>query len=103
MNTKVYVDNLAATTTANDVTEIFSAFGNVADVHIAVECENPKPRGFGFVTMDTPEGARAAIDALDGKQIGTYVLTVRDAYPPEVRPVSPLGRRNPRRQTSHLF
>lgn len=103
MSTKVYIDNLAAATTESDVTNLFSAYGNVADINIAVDCENPKPRGFGFVTMVTPEGARAAIDALNGKEIGTYVLTVRDAWPPEERAGSPTGRRSPRRRASNLF
>ena len=71
MNNKVYVDNLAAVTTERDLMKLFSPYGNVAEVNIAVDRANHKPRGFGFVTMATPEGARAAIQALHGKEIGT--------------------------------
>ncbi|MGD0745888.1 MAG: hypothetical protein ABSA45_12110, partial [Verrucomicrobiota bacterium] len=37
---------------------------------------NGRPRGFGFVNMATSEGARAAIRALHGKEIGTHNLIV---------------------------
>ena len=59
MNTKIYVDNLATATTEHELMNLFSVYGNVADVNIAVDRANHKPRGFGFVTMVTPEGARA--------------------------------------------
>jgi RNA recognition motif-containing protein len=96
MNTKVYVDNLAPVTTEGDLKELFSAYGNVVDVNIAVDHASHKPRGFGFVTMVTPEGARAAIQSLNGKAIGTRTLTVSEAWPGEARASSSNGRRSPR-------
>ena len=98
MNTKVYVDNLTATTTENDLLEVFSRYGNVANVNIPVDRANGRPRGFGFVTMATPEGARAAIRALNGKAIGTCTLTVSEAWPGEERSRSPNAIRNPLRK-----
>ena len=85
MNTKVYVDNLAAATTENELKNLFSAHGNVVDVNIAVDRASHKPRGFGFVTMVTPEGARAAIRALHGKEMGTHNLIVSEAWLHEER------------------
>jgi RNA recognition motif-containing protein len=82
---KVYVDNLAAVTTENDLIDLFSLYGNVAEVNIIVDRVNHKSRGFGFVTMATPEGARAAIQALAGKVVGTQALTVSEAWPNEER------------------
>ncbi len=92
MNTKVYVDNLATVTTERELKELFTAYGNVMDVNIAVDHASHKPRGFGFVTMATPEGARAAIQALNGKAIGTCTLTAS----------SPNGRQNPRAEPAFL-
>jgi len=94
MNTKVYVDNLAAVTTEGDLKELFSAYGNVVDVNIAIDHASHKPRGFGFVTMATPEGARAAIQALNRKAIGTCTLTVCEAWPREAKASSPNGQRS---------
>ena len=85
MKTKVYVDNLAAATTENDLRDLFSPYGNVAEVHVPVHRANGRPRGFGFVTMVTPEGARAAIRALHGKEMGSRALTVSEAWPYEER------------------
>jgi cold-inducible RNA-binding protein len=80
MNRKVYVDNLAAATTENDLKKLFSPYGNVTMVNIAVERIGHKPRGFGFVNMATSEGARAAIRALHGKEIGTHNLIASEAW-----------------------
>ena len=96
MNTKVYVDNLAAVTTERELKELFSAHGNVMDVNIAIDHASHKLRGFGFVTMATPEGAQAAIQALNGKAIGTRTLTVSEAGPHQARASSSNGSRSPR-------
>ncbi|HTQ51162.1 MAG TPA: hypothetical protein VMJ12_10655 [Candidatus Acidoferrales bacterium] len=77
---KVYVDNLAAVTTERELLDLFSSYGNVAEVSIAVDRISRKPRGFGFVTMATSEGARSAIQALNGKAMGTCTLTVSEAW-----------------------
>ena len=91
MNTKVYIDNLATTTTESDLMKLFSVHGNIVDVNIAVDRANHKPRGFGFVTMATPEGAQAAIRALHGKQIGAHNLIVSEAWLHEQRAGAPGG------------
>ncbi|MGB7768539.1 MAG: RNA-binding protein [Verrucomicrobiia bacterium] len=83
MHNKVYVDNLAAVTTERDLTDLFSPYGNVAEVNIMVDRVNHKSRGFGFVTMATSDGARSAIQALAGKAVGTRTLTVSEAWPHE--------------------
>jgi cold-inducible RNA-binding protein len=93
MITKIYVDNLAPDTTKNELMNVFSPYGNVMEVNVAVDHTSQKPRGFGFVTMVTPEGARAAIRALNGKPIGTCTLTASEAWPREERASAPNGRR----------
>ena len=51
-----------------------------------------RPRGFGFVTMSTPEEAQKAIAALNGAELGGRALTVNLARPREERPAGG-GRR----------
>jgi len=102
MNTKVYVDNLAAATTGNDLRNLFSAYGNVAEVNVPIHRTNGRPRGFGFVTMTTPEGARAAIRALHGKEIGTHNLIVSEAWLHEERTSSSGSVGVPGAASSHL-
>lgn len=103
MNNKIYVDNLAETTTERELMDLFSAYGNVVDVNIAVDRTSHKPRGFGFVTMMTPEGTRAAIQGLNGKAMGTNTLSASEAWPDEEHGNSANGRRRPHRQASILF
>jgi cold-inducible RNA-binding protein len=83
MNTKLHIDNLSADTTESDLRELFSAYGNVAAVTVPTNRASGRSRGFGFVTMETPEGARSAIQALNGKVLRTSTLTVSPAWPHE--------------------
>ena len=78
MNTKLYVANIAATTTERDLQNLCSPHGNVAEVHLPLERESGRPRGFAIVTMATPEGARSATLALNGKEVEGRVLTVAE-------------------------
>ena len=80
MHTKLYLGNLAATTTSNDLMDLFSAHGNVVEVNLPAARANG-PRGFASVTMVTPEGARSATQALHGKEVGTHALTVSQVCP----------------------
>jgi len=70
MNAKIYVDNPATATTENDLKRLFSRYGNVTEINILLDHASRRPRGFGFITMATSEGARSAIQALNGKAIG---------------------------------
>jgi cold-inducible RNA-binding protein len=103
MSTKLYVHNLATTTTYNELMDLFSVHGNVTEVNLLVDRTNARPRGFGFVTMATSEGAQVAIQALHRKEIGTHVLTVSKLQPDELRAGSSSGGRSPRRAYSCLY
>jgi RNA recognition motif-containing protein len=91
MNTKVYVENLPAATTRGDLMNLFAPYGNVVDVSIAADHNNLQALGFGFVTMVTSEGARAAIQGLHGKQMATRTLIVTELRPPSLGPVGAQG------------
>jgi len=83
MNTKLYVGNLSFDTTENDLRDMFAAHGPVNEVNLIMDRMSGRSRGFGFVTMATPEGAQAAITALAGKNVGGRELTVNEARPKE--------------------
>ena len=93
MINQLYVDNLAAATTADAVIKLFSKFGGVVAAHIAVDRTDQKLRGFGFVTMATADGARAAIQSLHGQQMGIHALIVRPASAREISGASPKPRK----------
>ena len=85
MNTKLYVGNLSYDTTENDLQDLFSQHGPVSEVSLIQDRATGRPRGFGFVTMATPEGAEAAIRVLNGAQCGGRPLTVNESRPREER------------------
>ena len=85
MNTKLYVGNLSFDTTENDLQDLFSKQGPVTEVNLIQDRATGQPRGFAFVTMATPEGAQAAISALNGIDFGGRPLTVNESRPREER------------------
>jgi len=91
-NSKLFVGNLSFNTTENDLRDTFAAHGNVVEANLMMDRESGRPRGFGFVTMGTPEEAEAAIAALNGKSIDGRALTVNVAKPREERPGGGGGR-----------
>ena len=86
MSTKLFVGNLSFETTENDLQDAFAAFGTVTESNLMMDRTTNRPRGFGFVTMSTPEEAQKAIDGLNGKELGGRALTVNVARPREERP-----------------
>ena len=86
MNSKLFVGNLSFNTTENDLQDAFAAHGTVVETNLMMDRVSGRPRGFGFVTMSSPEEAQKAIDALNGKEIDGRALTVNIARPREERP-----------------
>ncbi|MGA2865113.1 MAG: RNA-binding protein [Verrucomicrobiota bacterium] len=85
MNTKLFVGNLSFNTTENDLQDAFAAHGTVTEANLMVDRASGRPRGFGFVTMGTPEEAQKAIAALNGATVDGRNLTVNEARPKEER------------------
>jgi cold-inducible RNA-binding protein len=85
MNTKLYVGNLPFGTTALDLQQLFSEVGGIASVDLVIDKLTGRSRGFAFVTMDTTEGAQAAIAKLHGRDLSGRQLTVSEARPPAGR------------------
>ena len=86
MSTKLFVGNLSFNTIENDLHDLFAAHGGVIEVNLMVDKFTGRPRGFAFVTMESPEAAEAAIQALHGKNFDGRDLTVNIARPREERP-----------------
>jgi RNA recognition motif-containing protein len=85
MSNKLYVGNLSFETTENDLQDAFAAHGTVVETNLMMDRATGRPRGFGFITMSTPEEAQKAIAALNGSQLGGRALTVNIAKPREER------------------
>ena len=81
----MFVGNISFNTTENDLQDAFAAHGTVLEANLMVDRVSGRPRGFGFVTMSTPEEAQNAINALNGSSVDGRNLTVNEAKPREDR------------------
>ncbi len=81
---KIYVGNLSFNTTQETLEDLFSQFGEVSEVAVVTDRETGRPRGFAFVTMDD-EGAKKAIEELNGNEFEGRSLNVNEAKPREPR------------------
>jgi len=79
--TNIYVGNLPYNTTQADLEKAFGAYGAVSRATIIIDRETGKARGFGFVEMENDPEADAAIEALNGTQLGGRTLVVNKARP----------------------
>jgi RNA recognition motif-containing protein len=85
MATKLYVGNLSFQTTQQDLEELFAQSGQVSSVNLMTDRDTGRSRGFAFVEMSTEEEAKAAIEALDGKELDGRALKVNEARAKEER------------------
>ncbi|MBL8371530.1 MAG: RNA-binding protein [Burkholderiaceae bacterium] len=86
MSNKLYVGNLAYSVRDDDLQQTFSAFGAVQSAKVMMERDTGRSKGFGFVEMGSAAEAQAAIQGLNGKNVGGRDLTVNVARPMEARP-----------------
>jgi len=84
METNIYVGNLPFSASEDQIRQMFETYGQVASVKLINDRETGRPRGFGFVEMDE-EGAKQAIQALNGSDFGGRTMKVNEARPRERR------------------
>ncbi|KAK9165534.1 hypothetical protein Scep_000725 [Stephania cephalantha] len=95
---KLYVVNLPWRLSATDLKNLFGECGSVRDVEI-IKGKDGLNRGYAFVTMESPDEARAAIDKFDSYELSGRIIRVefskslKKPSPPTVVPV--------RKETSH--
>jgi cold-inducible RNA-binding protein len=83
---KIYVGNLSYSTSEEDIRQAFSQHGTVDSADLIMDRGTGRSKGFAFVEMGVDTEARAAIDALNGKDVDGRNLNVNIAKPREERP-----------------
>lgn len=76
--TRLYVGNLTWSATEEDIRQLFEGVGTVEDVALITDRETGRSRGFAFVEMDS-DGAKKAMEELDGHDMGGRNLRVNEA------------------------
>lgn len=77
---KIFVGNLPSDVTEEEVQTLFSEFGKVRSLKLAMDVFTRKCKGFGFIEMEGHE-MRAAIAGLNGKNLRGNMLRVNEEQP----------------------
>lgn len=80
MAMKLYVGGLSYSVKDTDLEALFAEFGTVASAKVITDRDSGQSKGFGFVEMEDAE-AKAAMEALNGKEVSGRSLTVNEARP----------------------
>ena len=75
----IFVGNLSYGTTEDALRTLFEPHGEVSSVKVIKDRETGRARGFAFVEMPNDEEARAAIAAVDGKDLDGRALKADQA------------------------
>ena len=85
MGNRLYVGNLSFTTQTDALRALFATKGEVSDVHVVMDRDSGRPRGFAFVTMGTSAEAQKAIADLNGAMLDNRPLRVNEAEERQAR------------------
>ncbi|MGC6487231.1 MAG: RNA recognition motif domain-containing protein [Planctomycetota bacterium] len=93
MGKRLYIGNLPYDADEDAIRAAFAEHGgSVERVHIPLDRETQRPRGFAFVELATEEQAQQAIAALNGASLGNRTMRVSEAE--ERRPTGGGGARS---------
>ena len=77
----IFVGNLPFRAEQDDVSELFSPFGEVTSCALPLERDTGRKRGFAFVEMADEAAEAKAIDALQGAELMGRPLRINKAEP----------------------
>jgi cold-inducible RNA-binding protein len=83
--TNCYVGNVRYGMTGADLQDLFERQGMAQSPPVIVDLDTGHSKGFGFIEMDNPDEAQAAIDTLNGSEVNGWTLTVKEVRPREKR------------------
>jgi RNA recognition motif-containing protein len=81
----IYVSNLSFNTSDAELSELFSAFGEVSSAKVITDRETGRSRGFGFVEMPSSDEGKAAMSGLNNKEVEGRAMSVSVAKEREER------------------
>ena len=76
---RLFVGNLAYSTTEDRLRQEFERFGNVTSVAVVIDRMSGRSRGFGFVEFSTSEEGQAAMNELNGSSLDGREIVVNEA------------------------
>eukprot|EP00871_Galdieria_phlegrea_P003519 jgi/Galph1/4168/GphlegSOOS_G2846.1 len=90
---RLFIRNLPYSVTDEELTKLFEKYGLLSDVHVCLDAETHRGKGFAFVTFVIPENAGRAMAELDGSIFQGRLLHILPA-------MSPIGNDNREKSSS---
>jgi RNA recognition motif-containing protein len=87
----IFVGNLSYTTTEESIRTLFEPYGEVTSAKIINDRETGRSRGFSFVDMPNDSEGRAAIAALNGRDLDGRSIRVSESEGRPERSSRPSG------------
>ncbi|MCJ7807650.1 MAG: RNA-binding protein [Dehalococcoidia bacterium] len=81
MDIRIYVGNLAKSTTEDEITALFAQEGEVTSVELIKDRNSGLSKGFAFVTMTSQESADKAISKYNAYSLAGNEIKVNIAKP----------------------
>lgn len=78
---KLFIGGLPHNFTEDELTELFSTYGNVVTTKLVLDNYTGRPKGFGFVEMETRGEGHKAMEDLNGKEYKYRKLVCNEAKP----------------------
>ena len=78
---KLFVGNLSFDTTKDTLVNVFSEYGKIEDAALITDRMSGRSKGIAFITFDTEESAKAAMEALNGYELDGREIIVNVARP----------------------
>ncbi len=75
----VFIGNLPFSTQKSELQEAFEKFGSITEIHIPVDRQTGKSRGFAFVTFETEEASQEALN-MNGQDMNGRTIKVHMAH-----------------------
>jgi RNA recognition motif-containing protein len=91
ISTRIFIGNLNYSTTSRELTELLETVGEVVDLYLPTDRATGRPRGFAFAEMASAAEAEAAVDQLDGKELGGRAVRINAAEERRGRGPNPGG------------
>ena len=82
---KLYVGNLAFSTTEGDLSALFSEVGTVQSLRLMTDRDTGQSRGFAFVELSDRSEGEQAISKFNGHMLNGRDIKVNEAKPQEDR------------------
>ena len=81
MDIRIYVGNLAKSTTEDEITALFAQEGEVTSVELIKDRNSGLSKGFAFLTMTSQESADKAISKYNAYSLAGNEIKVNIAKP----------------------